>query len=424
VIGGAGIAAKTPAAGPIADYANNDGWFDDASDGPVTATLRLRVGAKTVSVPVSGAWVLVGPPDFAPDLAPTVTLWDLLLDLAVREVPLPNDEAVYQGGALARLAAMAKDLAGGKKSFTSYVPSFDEDVAPILRQALAARWVFDPAQNAHVTFGGGGSLAGIWALLSDPTKPNNVRDTIFRRVRAPGTPGLGADDMPQLLGDDPYDTFKTKRWGLSLTVTQYAILERWAKGKFAASALPAASLVAPPVPAAITPDGLDRAALERISGGAFFPGIEVGWQIREPALFAEPFRLKHGAPSRYVGDGGVTLGAGHFSRQMALPWLADFLQCKAEEQRVKKDDWGWWPSQRPDSVYRTAADAAAGAAMAHWVRATVGASADWPADPGEPTPRSPDMPSFAQMIANWHKLGVVVSGGGDFAEGERAGAVP
>lgn len=73
VVGGAGVVAKAPSAAAISEYANNDGWFDDVSDGPVTATLRLRGDGKAVTVPVSGAWIVVGPPDFAPDLRPAVT---------------------------------------------------------------------------------------------------------------------------------------------------------------------------------------------------------------------------------------------------------------------------------------------------------------------------------------------------------------
>jgi hypothetical protein len=434
VIGGAGVVAKQAGAADIRHYANNDKWFDDVSDGPVTALLRLKGDAVPTTVPVQGAWVLVGPPDFAPEIPPTVTLWDVLVDLAVRKIPLPSDEAIYRGGGvLTRFVAMKSNLSTGSTSFTSYKPFFDEDIAPILRQAVLPVWVFEPLQVFHSTMGAGGNLAAVWPALSDPAQSNSTREAIFRRVRKPGTEGLGVPpDMPRLLGDDPYNKFATKRWGLSLTVTQYAILEAWSKGKFIKSALPASSLFTPSSPAASpTPQGLDQAALQSCSGGAFFPGIEVGWQIRESSLYAEPFRLKHGASSAYVGDGGTTLGAGYFSRQMALPWLADFLQCKLEQQRVTKDEWGWWPSQRPDGVYPTFAEAAASGNMLHWHRASVpgGAGAspspNWPPDPGNPTSRLPDMPSYAQMFANWTKFGFVVSGAkGVYAETERPGTVP
>jgi hypothetical protein len=359
-----------------------------------------------------------------------VTLFDVLVDVAVRNVLVPKDESVYVGGAFGFMSGMAKDLGGGGTTFTTYKVRFDEDVAPILRAAIASMWVFEPAQFAHVLLGGPVPATAMWGLLSDPAQPGTVRQTVFKRLRKPGTKGLTpADDMPRLLGDDPYGKHATGRYGLTLTPTQYAVMERWSAGAFLASALGPASLMTPPVPAAVTAAGLDRAALEFASGGAFFPGIEVGWMIREPAIFTEPFRIKHGAGSRYVGDpAGTKVGPGYFSRQMALPWLADFLQCKTEQQShaVPKTDWGWWPSQRPDFVYPTPAEAATRGTMRAWTRAQAGASTSWPPAPGQgPTPRPAERPSYEQMVANWFKFGFVAgTHASGFAESERGGLIP
>jgi hypothetical protein len=51
---------------------------------------------------------------------------------------------------------------------------------------------------------------------------------------------------------------------------------------------------------------------------------------------AEPFRLSH-----------QKVKAGDMTQIMAVPWQADFLKCRGN----------WWPSQRPDLVYETAAAA-------------------------------------------------------------------
>lgn len=75
----------------ITQYANNDFWYDDISDGPVTA----RVVLNGTSLPPKGeranniymvftthykddegqSWVLVAPPKFAPDTPPLVSLY-------------------------------------------------------------------------------------------------------------------------------------------------------------------------------------------------------------------------------------------------------------------------------------------------------------------------------------------------------------
>src|SRR5947209_6868865 len=69
----------------IDEYANNDSWFDDASDGSVKARLRFKDGTV---IEADAAWVLVGPPDFAPGIGNVVTLFDTVWDIAVRDVDL------------------------------------------------------------------------------------------------------------------------------------------------------------------------------------------------------------------------------------------------------------------------------------------------------------------------------------------------
>ncbi len=60
-LGGHGVSASA-AGKPAKDFANNDGWHDDVSDGPVTAVVQLA-GRP---VPVEPAWVVVAPPNYAP----------------------------------------------------------------------------------------------------------------------------------------------------------------------------------------------------------------------------------------------------------------------------------------------------------------------------------------------------------------------
>ena len=86
VLGGTGT-STSPTGAPVFDPANPpsfnnaDGWYDDTSDGPVTATATVSVdGAE---LPVEPAWVVVAPPNYAPDVVSWRTMYDLLADVFV-----------------------------------------------------------------------------------------------------------------------------------------------------------------------------------------------------------------------------------------------------------------------------------------------------------------------------------------------------
>src|SRR5207302_1804770 len=97
VFGGNGQSASnslTPDIDRISDYANNDTWFDDVADGPVTATVTFADGTVETLDGVKGAWVTVAPPDFAPSVGVVITLYDTLWDVAVRLLNIPADNAL------------------------------------------------------------------------------------------------------------------------------------------------------------------------------------------------------------------------------------------------------------------------------------------------------------------------------------------
>src|SRR5262249_20022567 len=74
IIGGVGQSDFDPGLGneQITTFANNDGWYDDVSDGPVDAELSI----DGVEHEVVSAWALVAPPDFAPAVHSHRTMYD------------------------------------------------------------------------------------------------------------------------------------------------------------------------------------------------------------------------------------------------------------------------------------------------------------------------------------------------------------
>jgi hypothetical protein len=396
VIGGQGIANYQAAtAPPLGTYANNDGWFDDVSDGPVTATVTINDGGvqRTISLdPKGGAWAFCAPPDFAPRIGAAVTAWDLLFDLAVRQIAIPPENGLYDdGGPLAKVRTYKADFTPGvTNELPTSVPSFTDEIQPILLAAYNYWWVNAAVTNKH------NSLIDPNLGSTDPSQAK-TRFGVFTYIRPPdGLPTTSTGTMPHLKGNNPYSGTKNGDKYLELTHVQYALLSNWSAGNFTA---PSGN---PPPPPMISATGLDRAVLENCIGGAFFPGIEFGWQFRNPSLFAEPFRLNLAATSGYWGEAGVPIGPGHFTRQMAVPWHADFNDCKNE------GDYGWWPSQRPNDALPSA---------------TATQRADW----SRPTDRFPGgalTSSHADMVANWYKFGFVEQEGELFVETERAAQIP
>jgi len=138
----------------------------------------------------------------------------------------------------------------------------------------------------------------------------------------------------------------------------------------------------PPSPGdPITPNGLTRAALEPCVGGAFYPGIEASWKIRDVFPFVEPFRLD---PSR-VQPGDV-------SSQMSLPWQSDFLDCAVETPQDTGETLVWWPAQRPIDVLRAGSNT-----YVPWARTT---------------PNGTREMSVEEMVTQWPDLGFLVARNG------------
>ncbi len=409
VIGGKGISAANVPGAPITDFYNNDHWFDDVSDGPVKAQVTIKVAGTgdNVRFDADGGWVIVAPPDFAPHLGNLVTLYETLYDVAAREMDIPSDNAIYDTE-LKSLKDINKELKNrGRALLRKYRPSFNDDIYPILNGAAEVGWVFESARHAHSRMG---EDPASWSKLADP-KNSRLRDLVMSRVRPPPTVRKPKKDenMPKLLGDE-YKDKNHPRYRLSLTHTQYALLKQWHKGRFVEPSKTPSR--ANSVPQRITPAGLDRAALENCVGGAFHPGIEVGWQIRHKDLYSEPFRINHNAKSTYKGE-TKRIRAGHFTRQMALPWQVDFRDCKGE----KYDDeiFGWWPAQRPDQVFENESDVPTNK-MVQWHRASTG----WPVG----DKKDPSAPSYEEMISHFFKFGFVVKKGSVFVETERESSIP
>lgn len=73
-LGGKGKSESPLPGYSLVTFANNPGWHDDTSDGPVSATITINGR----SVPVDPAWVVTAPPNYSPDLVTPQTMYDVI----------------------------------------------------------------------------------------------------------------------------------------------------------------------------------------------------------------------------------------------------------------------------------------------------------------------------------------------------------
>jgi L-lysine epsilon oxidase-like protein len=388
---------------PLANDVDNDGWFDDTADGPVSAVVVLK-DATTGQVnteEVHGGWVVTTDPGYAPQTPNVVTLWDDVFDVWVRQLDL-----------------MPELFHIGYKE--NFFPTFEEHIYPIFRTAAMQKWnAFLPpyAIKAHDAVG-------------DITATDNPSATILgglgyiRNPNNPAESNIGVPLMPLSLGDagEPF---------LSLTYTQYFFLSQWNAERYITH-----EQLRHGRSQQVTPLGsgeyLDKASLFNCLGGRFGPGIEMTFIVRDPQLWVKNWRTSGGGPFRVkakqldytqaradqpfltqgyvpVHTGDTGLEPGDTSKFMSLPWHTDYNSCATHpiwpNQNNNTTIFWSWPAQRPVSVY---------------VAAEVNKKSDQLAaqqysvrGPGTASLDAAQQGRFANrldIITQWTKIGVIIQG--------------
>ena len=342
-LGGHGRSDSPEPSNPISNFSNNDGWHDDISDGPVTARVTLGDGRTFDACP---SWVACAPPNYAPGITPMVTMWDL-----IRETT---------------------DAPGLVES--TQKPDFARDIYPILQRFSAMQWV---AANVDLLAGWQAELDFLdpdyVALLAENSPKNRkavaARRELFDRFRDPSYERFQPDKLPVMLGDG-VDYPDAPRSLFAVLPTQYEMLRQWSKGNFTNRNWRRSIKKRPEpledYPVSQQPEMLDRGALEPMLGGAFHPGIELTWPMRQKRLYQGPFRLNPYDPKvRPVEDYGPLLTPkicmsehgplshttpGDLTKWMGVPWQSDAASC--QDVYVPKDFPlpVWWPAILPIDV--------------------------------------------------------------------------
>nr|WP_292053382.1 CTQ-dependent glycine oxidase GoxA [Martelella sp.] len=336
----------------MTSFADNDGWYDDWCDGPVDATVTLPDGQVLTA---DGSWVACVGPNFAPEIPPISTMYDVIDSMNWEQGWVPDPQRPL---------------------------SFRRDIYPTFRRAALMEWV-SAAANLRKGWLNIGDFSNPEYLkrLSDPSDANaEFRQTVFANFRDPSdlTPTAFIDQhlkIPLMPGDGVNHNGSPLTW-FQFPKLQYEMLRSWASGDFIndfddPSLDDISDLDDLPVEA--RPYALTEAALEPCSGGAFHPGVELSYYLRLAPLYqrntdqnAEPFRIARGNRTSLVQDLGLLLDfetatagdtpaigpqmPGDLTRWMGLPWQPDAFSC----QRVAMQDEFpipvWWPALLPVDV--------------------------------------------------------------------------
>jgi hypothetical protein len=292
-------------------------------------------------IPVTGAWVVVAPPNFAPGIQGVVTLYDLLFDVATRLEPTLSPRR----------------------------PSFSRQIYPLFARMVQNQWV-----NAGFLrdFGWGSASnflePSVLARLTDPSPDYQfLRWQVFSRFRDPAYLSMEYNDLPPYYGDGVELPAANPRQWMAVLQTQHLWLRQWADGEFDADWPPGGVQFASQleqIPLDEQPAALDRAALDECLGGPFHPGCEMTWPMRHASLYSSPFRLhRRIEPEPDWGEAMTSAialapdgplsgsGPGDLTRWMAVPWQTDTSSCLSR-YKVEVDDYlpTFWPARVPNDV--------------------------------------------------------------------------
>lgn len=348
VFPGDGLSQSAVPDNPITNFSDNDGWHDDWCDGPVRATVTLKIGDKPVTMEADNAWVACCGPDFAPDIPPFISLYDVIANVASEAGWLPEPKAPL---------------------------SFRKYIYPLFHKLGLMDWVSQSANLDRRWIDVGDFLDPAYmAKLADPSAQNKeFRVKVFKCFRDPESKEQQQYTLPYMLGDGINYSASELFW-FRIPQQQYKYLALWADGQFTNDldlSKPETVTGLDQIPLSEQPEALTRAALEPCSGGAFHPGVELTWPLRHKELYSAPFRIKPSTERdptltqnlgllltpevAFKGFKGTPPAVGpqmpgDLTRWMGLPWQCDAFSCQYVMFSNDLPTANWWPALLPIDV--------------------------------------------------------------------------
>jgi len=279
----------------IHNFINNDGWYDDLGDGPVTAHV-VRHDKQTVEA--LSAWVVLAPPAVAPSIQNVVTWYD-----QARSIDAHN-------------------FTPSQKALPVF---FTRDIYPILKRTVMLRWASRSQKKGSGKGHGGDFLETklFKQLRNNGPQAAPARRLVLDVLTLPkNARGI---DMPNINNAPNINTVQQSN-PTTFTDLQYYQLNKWSRGDFLCD------WIGEPKPVSIDnialveqPTSLTRAALESAFEVSYLPDCELSDTTEATVIYSGPYRIN------------TNLLPGSLTQHNALPWQADHLQGGVF----------WWPEELP-----------------------------------------------------------------------------
>lgn len=398
-----GISASLNPSDLNTDFADNSNWYDDICDGRITATIKSKDGKTEYQLTdsESAAWVASAPPDYAPQIQPISTMFDLVCG-AANDTYEPELSLVFP--MMYRLYRMQWVNLG---DFLS--PSFKETMDKLAKEKKF-KYIYDKGNTPEERKEATEIREMIFHLFRNPiynydnepiipskdmTNINN-RGSGTEELKLPYYPGDGIDypgSPAQWFAIPPMIYEELRKWkdGEFETPDSFDFKNINQMGRFYRKRFKQAAKDEARKPLLMT-----RAVLETLYGGGFHPGVELTWPMRHNQMYAEnkmiypwvsehknytygfyglrEIRLNTASPEEqkeiFYNDFGFQMdsdnikasmkkGADHWlwkttpgdlTKWMGIPWQSDAGSCQAVFVEKQYPIPSWWAANLPVQV--------------------------------------------------------------------------
>lgn len=384
------------------DFADNSNWYDDICDGRITAKIKNKSTGETYELTdaQSAAWVASAPPDYAPQIQPLSTMYDLIVGAGAGEddtdlfpelslvFPLMwrlyRMQWVNQGDFLAPSFRETIDKLTAEGKFNDIFDHTDE-------AAEVREYIFDLFRNPYYDYN------------NEPVIPSK-NTTDLTQVESGTAPLL----LPFYPGDGIDYPGSPAQW-FAIPPFMYKELERWKNGEFFTppefkfkdinemGAFYRERMMAGAQDPEKAPLMMTRAVLETLYGGGFHPGVELTWPMRHKQMYKEldeifdsvsdfgdysygfyglwEVRLNAATPEEqeeiFYNDFGFRMDSqdiqqsldpmhekhwlwkatpGDLTKWMGIPWQSDAGSCQAVWLDIQYPVPAWWAANLPVTV--------------------------------------------------------------------------